>query len=384
MIRGAATITHVLPGKMRAFTEKMKRFRVVALLAVAGFIAFQCQQGLIYAASAMPSSPAVHADQQAGNSAAPISGAEAYADHCAICHGDNREGIMPAFPPLQGITRQMNDQQITAIVRSGKGRMPGFPKLGEDELTALLQYLATDTAAPEANAGSATAPSSLSDAGSVLFRQNCAFCHGRDAQGGETGPDLTQSRLVRRDISGDRIAAVVRNGRPEKKMPAFHFSDQEMHSLVAFIHEEQAKAASRPGGRRGVEASDLQTGNIDAGREYFNGAGNCVACHSPTGDLAGIASRYEGLQLEEQMLYPRDVKNRVTVTLPSGQQVSGTVAYLDEFTVALRDAGGNYRSWPVGKVKYKLDAPLHAHVALFGKYTDADIHNLMAYLQTLR
>jgi cytochrome c oxidase cbb3-type subunit 3 len=167
-------------------------------------------------------------------------------------------------------------------------------------------------------------------------------------------------------------------------MPAFHFSNQEMFSLVAFIHEQQAKAVSKPGGRRGVEAADLQTGNVEAGRQYFNGAGNCATCHSPTGDLAGIASRYEGLQLEEQMLYPRDVKNRVTVTLPSGQQVSGTVAYLDEFTVALRDSNGNYRSWPTGKVKYKVYARVNGHVDLFVKYTDADIHNLMAYLQTLR
>ena len=355
----------------------MKRSWVAALVAAIGFIAFQCRQMPIYAASGSSSgSPGADSDNV---------GSQSYANHCAICHGDKREGILPAFPPLLGINRQMTDQQITDLVHTGKGRMPGFPKLGQEELTALLHFLATSDGTPSSpGGGSSPASSSLSEAGSALFRQNCAFCHGRDAQGGETGPDLTRSKIVRRDVGGDRIAEVVRNGVPAKKMPAFHFSDQEMHSLAAFIHEQQARAASRPGGRRGVEVADLQTGNVDAGRQYFNGAGTCSSCHSPTGDLAGVASKYEGLQLEEQMLYPRDAKSRVTVTLPPGLQISGTVVYLDEFTVALRDADGSYRSWAISKVKYKLDAPVHAHAELFSKYTDADIHNLMAYLQTLR
>jgi len=363
---------------MRALIGIMKRSWVAALLAIAGFIGFQCRQMPIYAASG----------RQAGSSGSPgaadSAGAQSYANHCAICHGEKREGILPAFPPLLGINRQMTDPQIIALIHTGRGRMPAFPKLEQAELTALLQFLDTSDASPAGGSGASPASSSLSEAGAALFRQNCAFCHGRDAQGGETGPDLTRSKIVRRDVGGDRIAEVVRNGVPAKKMPAFHFSDQEIHSLAAFIHEQQARAASRPGGRRGVEVADLQTGNVAAGREYFNGAGNCASCHSPTGDLAGVASRYEGLQLEEQMLYPRDVKSRVTVTLPTGQQITGTMAYLDEFTVALRDADGNYHSWTINKVKYKLDAPVNAHVELFSKYTDADIHNLMAYLQTLR
>ena len=362
----------------------MKRIHLILLWAAAGLIAFQFRGTTIYAAPGEGGSSTQTSQSQATEKSA-VAGAEEYAAHCAICHGDNREGNLPAFPPLVGISRQLNEQQITEIVHNGRGRMPGFPKLEDKELSALLQYLGTNEApAQTASSNSSGASSDLASAGEALFRQNCAFCHGRDAQGGETGPDLTQSKVVRRDVGGNRISEVVRNGRPEKKMPAFHFSNQEMFSLVAFIHEQQAKAISRPGGRRGVEAADLQTGNVEAGKQYFNGAGNCASCHSPTGDLAGVATRYEGLQLEEQMLYPRDVKSRVVVTLPSGQQVSGTVAYLDEFTVALRDASGNYRSWPISKVKYKLDAPVNGHVEQFSKYTDADIHNLMAYLQTLR
>jgi cytochrome c oxidase cbb3-type subunit 3 len=133
-----------------------------------------------------------------------------------------------------------------------------------------------------------------------------------------------------------------------------------------------------------VDVADLQTGNADAGKMYFNGAGGCAKCHSATGDLAGIASRYQGLQLEERMLYPRGAKSTVTVTLPSGQIVTGTLAYRDEFTVALKDSAGVYRSWPVTDISYKVDSPADAHVDLFSHYTDDDIHNLMAYIQTLR
>ncbi len=219
-------------------------------------------------------------------------------------------------------------------------------------------------------------------AGNALFQQNCAFCHGRDAMGGETGPDLTQSRLVRSDATGEKIAAVVREGRPDNKMPAFNFSTQQIDDLVAFLRVRIA--AAQAGGRRGVDPSDLQTGSVAAGMAYFNGAGGCSKCHSPTGDLAGIASRYQGLQLEERMLYPKNATSTVTVSLPSGETFSGTLAYLDEFTVALRDANGSYHSWPTNQVNYKVDSPVDAHVKQFSKYTDDDIHNLMAYLQTLR
>ena len=220
--------------------------------------------------------------------------------------------------------------------------------------------------------------------GSALFRQSCSFCHGRDATGGESGPDLTRSRLVREDANGDKIGPVVRNGRPEKGMPHFELTDPQIASLVAFIHAQQVNARNRKGGRKGVDPSDLQTGNAEAGTQYFNGAGGCSTCHSPTGDLAGVAARYIGLHLEEQMLYPKQAKSKVTVTAPSGQTMTGTLAYRDEFTVALRDATGQYHSWRTSDVQYKVDSPAEAHVELMGKYTDDDVHNLMAYLQTLK
>jgi cytochrome c oxidase cbb3-type subunit 3 len=224
----------------------------------------------------------------------------------------------------------------------------------------------------------------LVESGKSLFQQRCAFCHGRDAGGGETGPDLTRSALVANDVNGSKIGAVVRNGRPDKGMPHFEFSERQLAGLASFIHVQQKAALANKGGRRGVDAEDLRTGNAESGKKYFEGPGKCSTCHSASGDLAGIASRYQGLKLEEQMLYPRHAKAKVTVTLASGETVSGTLEYLDEFTVGLFDPGGTYRSWRIRDVKYEVSAPEKAHAGLLSQYTDDDIHNLMAYLQTLR
>ena len=166
------------------------------------------------------------------------------------------------------------------------------------------------------NSVGVTYPPALVQKGRALFQQDCSFCHGRDAGGGETGPDLTRSKLVTADVDGDKIGAVVRSGRPDKGMPRFDFSDEEIASLTAFIHTQQNNAAANKGARKGVDVSDLQTGNAEAGKRYFNGTGGCAACHSATGDLAGIASRYQGLELEHH----QESQGLGDISLPKGDR----------------------------------------------------------------
>ena len=260
----------------------------VFLLAVAGAIAYQAGKRPIYAANSSSDT----APLPSATSAAPTPGAKVYEQNCALCHGEKMEGIPPAFPSLAGVGLHMNADQLALLIRQGRGRMPGFGtvRISPDDLTSLLHDLAADATfnAVIANSGSAVGGENtqVTDPGGSIFQQNCAFCHGRDAAGGETGPDLTRSKLVSADVTGDQIGPVVRNGKPDNKMPKFTFSDAEMNDLVKFIHAQAKLAASRPGGRRGVDVADLQTGNVAAGREYFNGAGKCSSCHSPTGDLA--------------------------------------------------------------------------------------------------
>jgi cytochrome c oxidase cbb3-type subunit 3 len=239
---------------------------------------------------------------------------------------------------------------------------------------------------PPRSTAAQTFPADQIAAGQRIFTAQCGFCHGRDAMGGESGPDLTRSALVAEDVRGDKLGPMLRTGRVDKGMPAFTLSAADLTAVTAYVHDQKTKAESLTGGRRTVDITDLQTGDPEAGRRYFAGA--CAQCHSPTGDLAGVASRLRGLPLLQRMLYPtpgrEGSKATVTVTLSSGQMVTGRFAYRDEFTIALTDANGWYRAWPTREVKFVVNDPLQAHVDQLGKYTDGDMHDVLAYLQTLR
>ena len=236
--------------------------------------------------------------------------------------------------------------------------------------------------------GRAQAPAAQDPPGQVLFASRCGFCHGRDAAGGETGPDLTSSQLVKDDAGGDKLIPVIRDGRVSAGMPAFALGASDLAALVAFIHDQHKKAEAQPGRRRGVVLEDLQTGNVAAGKVYFDGAGGCATCHKPDGDLAGVASRLQPLALLRRMLFPtrgeRPNPATVTVTQPAGATVTGRLVYRDEFTIALTDSTGWYRSFPIERVTVKVDDPLDAHRAQLGRYTDKDMHDVLAYLQTLK
>jgi len=228
--------------------------------------------------------------------------------------------------------------------------------------------------------------------GQVRFGSQCGFCHGKDAAGGESGPDLTRSELVANDVNGDKLGPFIRNGRPNAGMPAFSsLTADEMKVVVAFMHSQMEKFAELGGGRRSVEPSDLATGNANAGCEYFNGKGKCSSCHSPTGDLAGIAARLQGLNLIRRMLYPAGgfgnsskVQPKATIVLPSGETVTAPVASEDQFSVTVLDSSGARKTYQKNEVKAKVDDPLSAHFDQLGKYTDADMHNVYAYLETLK
>lgn len=223
--------------------------------------------------------------------------------------------------------------------------------------------------------------------GQKIFVANCGFCHGTAAQGGDGGPDLVRSELALDDERGDKIGPVVEQGRPAKGMPAFHFSADQIQDIAAFLRSRQQAAIDR----NAYSILNVVTGNREKGREYFNGAGRCNSCHSATGDLAGIGKKYDPVALQSRFLYPRprngDTEHRpqVIVTPASGQSFSGTLEYIDDFDVALRDASGDYHSFSRdAHVKVQMHDPLAAHAELLKKYTDADMHNLLAYLVSLK
>ena len=250
-------------------------------------------------------------------------------------------------------------------------------------VSASLLFLLTST--NWAAQSEQTAKEAQVERGRKQFQQACGFCHGADATGAR-GPDLVRSPLVAHDVNGDLIGEVIRNGRPDKGMPALPITSEPIADIVTFLHARAKEAIESSRVPAAYPAERLLTGSPDKGKAFFEGAGGCKNCHSATGDLAGIAKKYSSIELEAHMLYPDAQPVAATVTLPSGEQISGTLSHLDDFIVAIRvgDKNGWYRSFPREKVKIELQDPLTAHRELLPKLTQTDMHNLFAYLNSLK
>jgi len=233
-------------------------------------------------------------------------------------------------------------------------------------------------------------PADAVERGKKQFVIQCAGCHGTDARGEDNGPDLVRSVIVLDDERGSLIGPVLRKGFPNEGMPAFDLSDAQIQDLAAFLRERTQAAINR----NAYPLQNLLTGNAKDGEAFFNGAGRCSTCHSATGDLAGLASRFQPAQLQTRFLYPRGGRGgpngtqakptTATVTLRTGRTVSGTLDFIDDFTVVLRDAEGYYRSFSRDSVKVDIQDPLVAHVQLLKRYTDKNMHDVLAYLVTLK
>jgi cytochrome c oxidase cbb3-type subunit 3 len=198
---------------------------------------------------------------------------------------------------------------------------------------------------------------------------------------------LTRSELVAQDFKGDKLGPLLKVGRPEAGMPSFNFSEGDVAGIVAFVHDQKAKFEAVGGGRRDVEAADLLTGNAEAGARYFTAS--CARCHSDVGDLKGIGTRYQGLALMQRMLYPTGgrpvpARPKVTISLRSGQVVRGTVAAEDEFSITVSDVAGVRETWLKSGLKFTVDDPMSAHFDQLAKYSDKDMHDVYAYLVTLK
>lgn len=220
--------------------------------------------------------------------------------------------------------------------------------------------------------------------GKTVFQSNCGFCHGEDATGNRA-PDLIRSAVLNHDEGGNQLGPVIRNGRPDKGMPAFaNLSGQQLAEIVAFLHsraEESLHSAHVP---RDYPVAKLLTGDAAAGKAYFEGAGRCVNCHSASGDLAHIASRFSAVDLQQRLVYPAGGAQRTAkVTDKEGKVFEGRLVMEDEFSLGIIAADGWYRSWPRSQVQVEVHDPLAVHRDLTAKYSDADMHNLFAYLVTL-
>ncbi len=235
--------------------------------------------------------------------------------------------------------------------------------------------------------------------GQQIFVAQCGFCHGSNATGGQSGPDLIRSVLVMDDENGKELGEFLKAGRPDKGMPKFELSEAQNRDIATFLHQRVAAAANRGS----YKVLNILVGDAKAGEAFFNGPGKCSTCHSPTGDLKGIGGRYDPVTLQGRIVMPRGRGGfgggrgrggpesqrslpTVTVTLPSGQSFSGILVRITDFDVTLRDAAGLSRSFTRDGDTPKVETkdPLQAHVDLLARWKDSDIHNMTAYLVTLK
>jgi len=273
---------------------------------------------------------------------------------------------------------------VAALAGLGAQQAPPPPP---DRPPAQQPIVAVD---PQFNAASV-------DRGQQLLVTQCGFCHGSNARGGSSGPDLTRSVLVQDDEGGKQLGEFLRTGRPDKGMPAFQLTSDQVTDVATFLHAAIFLNANR----RLYKVLDILTGDPKAGEVFFNGAGKCNSCHSPAGDLKGVGTRFEPVALQQRLLMPRGGRGagppqpayldknaiKATVTLPSRQTVSGPLVRLTDFDVMLYDpASGQIRSWlRTGDVpKVDIVDPLQAHIDMWSKWTDADMHNMTAYLAGLK
>jgi cytochrome c oxidase cbb3-type subunit III len=225
--------------------------------------------------------------------------------------------------------------------------------------------------------------------GAKIFGPNCGFCHGADARGG-SGPDLLRSPLVLHDNRGEVIGPTVRQGRPSRGMPAFSsLTEDQVRDIAEFLHLHVELAANRGT----YKILNVVTGDAKAGATYFNGAGKCNTCHSTTGDLAHIGSKMEPPDLTQAFLYPGARNNRdgaksapkANVTTRDGKTITGIIKYQDDFHISLYDAGGKYHSIALHQgVKVQVEDKLVVHRQMLDRYTNTQMHDLTAYLVTLK
>ena len=230
--------------------------------------------------------------------------------------------------------------------------------------------------------------------GKPTFSVNCGFCHGSDGRGGEGGgPNLLRSPIVLNDQKGELVAAVVSNGRVERGMPKFNLPQDSIADIAAYLHSINV---GRNGGEQ-FNPKRILVGNAAAGRAYFNGKGRCGACHSVSKDLAGIGSKYDPKTLQDTIFtggstgmlgtpLPTAPPRTVSVSSTGGGVIHGRLVSIDDFVVVLIDEDGNRRTIrrDGDNPGIHIENPMQGHLDMVRGWENRDLHDLTAYLVTLK
>jgi cytochrome c oxidase cbb3-type subunit 3 len=224
--------------------------------------------------------------------------------------------------------------------------------------------------------------------GRGLYGMTCAFCHGEDARGGDGGSNLLRSQIVLDDQNGELIGRIVRSG--IASMPKLEFTDAQLSDIAAYIHSFRVAGYDASRNR----PPTVLVGDAKVGEVYFRS--KCGSCHEATGDLKGVGSRFpDARALQQWWLIPGGTGARgagnpkfspmVSVTAASGQKITGRLVRIDDFIVTLADDDEVQHTFSRdAKTKIEVRDPLQQHKQLLRTYTDKDIHNVTAYLESLK
>jgi len=240
------------------------------------------------------------------------------------------------------------------------------------------------------------------DRGRRVWASECITCHGTQARGTDNGPNLVRSVLVLHDRYGSELGPFLKKGhKTQSGTPSTSFSDEQIVDLANFLRQRVNETLRQS---PTFTVQNILTGDPAAGAAYFTGDGRCTTCHSVTGDLAGIGSRYPApVDVQQRMLFPGGARaggggrlagaasapsrTAITVTLTpaSGPPVSGVLVQKDDFYVTLRDASGVQRVVKrTPDLKMTITDPLQYHHELLDRISDKNIHDLVAYLITVK
>jgi cytochrome c oxidase cbb3-type subunit 3 len=233
--------------------------------------------------------------------------------------------------------------------------------------------------------------------GKMIYEGNCQMCHAPDLRGA-AGPNLLRSGNVLADKGGDLLAPIIR-GSLAPRMPAINMSDEDIRVLTVYLHEVQR--TMRQQGRPPIEnvpVTPTVVGNAAAGKTFFDAT--CASCHSVTGDLANIGNRMPDARTLQNLWVsggaiggrgrgragaPGRGTPTVTVTMPNGSTVQGVPSNIDDFHVIVQMADGTLRTIRrAPDVKVVVTNPLDRHIAILSELTDKNMHDVTAYLVTVK
>ena len=125
--------------------------------------------------------------------------------------------------------------------------------------------------------------------GKSLYDTNCASCHAPDLRGGANGSNLLRSGVALNDQQGELVALAIAG-----HTPAINLVMDDAVAVAEYIHSIHATMGGQgsPPGRNPTNVTyNLLVGDVKAGEAQFGTL--CASCHSVTGNLAGIGSKYE-------------------------------------------------------------------------------------------